>query len=136
MGLAVEPDWYKILIQKHQALLDKMEASDMPETAQYRIDVTKWCNYTLRAVKENPEDPEAVEELCRMGQVEEMIEQADDEMAVLDMYLEDRIWELVEQANPSVDYSADPTRDPMGEGMDQEVADNIREGVEGTGKKE
>lgn len=106
----------------------------MPETAQYRIDVTKWCNYTLKAVKESPDDPEAVEELCRMGQVEEMIEQADDEMKVLDMYLEDRIWELVEQANPTVDYNPDPTKDPMGEDMDQDVADNIRDGVEGTKK--
>ena len=112
-----------------------MEASDMPETAQYRIDVTKWCNYTLKAIKANPEDAEAVEDLCRMGQVEEMIEQADDEMAVLDMYLEDRIWELVEQANPTVDYNPDPTADPMGEDADPDVAEAIREGVEGLQKE-
>ena len=68
-----------------------MEASDMPETAQYRIDVTKWCNYTLKTVRANPEDPEAVEEACRMGQVEEMIEQCDDEIQVLDMYLENKM---------------------------------------------
>jgi NADH dehydrogenase (ubiquinone) 1 alpha subcomplex subunit 5 len=123
------------LTEKHQALLDKMEASDMPETAQYRIDVTKWCNYTLKAVAANPEDPEAVEDMCNMGQVEEMIEQADDEMAVLDMYLENRIWELVEQANPSVSYNPDPTVDPMGEDGDPDVAEAIREGVEGLKKE-
>lgn len=132
----MEHDWYNILSQKQQALLDKMEASDMPETAQYRIDVTKWCNYTLKAIRDNPDDPEAVEELCKMGQVEEMIEQADDEMAVLDMYLESRVWELVEQANPSVDYNPDPTVDPMGEHGDPDVADAIREGNEGIKKEE
>ena len=108
-----------------------MEASDMPETAQYRIDVTKWCNYTLKIIQTYPDDPEAVEEHCRMGQVEEMIEQADDEMGVLDMYLEDRIWELVEQANPTIEYDPDPTVDPMGEDGDPDVAQAIREGVEG-----
>lgn len=107
----------------------------MPETAQYRIDVTKWCNYTLKAVRDNPENPEAVEEICRMGQVEEMIEQAKDEMGVLDMYLEDRIWELVEIANPTVDYDPDPTVDPMGPDGDQDVADAIREGMEGMKKE-
>ena len=47
------------MLKKFQALLDKMEASDMPETAQYRIDVTKWCNYVIKTVKANPDDPEA-----------------------------------------------------------------------------
>jgi NADH dehydrogenase (ubiquinone) 1 alpha subcomplex subunit 5 len=122
------------LLEKHQALLNKMDASDMPETAQYRIDVTKWCNYTIKAVKANPENPEAVEEMCRMGQVEEMIEQAKDEMMVLDMYLEDRIWELVAEANPAVDYNPDLNADPMAEGADPDVADAIREGVEGLAK--
>jgi len=107
----------------------------MPETAQYRIDVTKWCNYTIKAAHANPEDPEAVEELCNMGQVEEMIEQATDEMEVLDMYLENRIWEMVEIANPSVDYNPDPTVDPMGEDGNPDVADAIREGNEGLKKE-
>ena len=37
VGLAVEPDWYNVMNKKFQALLDKMEASDMPETAQVSL---------------------------------------------------------------------------------------------------
>jgi len=131
VGLAVEPDWFNIINWHFQALLDKMENSDMPETAQYRIDVTKWCNYVLRQVKENPNDPEAVEDACRSGQVEELIEQAKDEMEVLDMYLENRIWELVAQANPKIEFDPDPLADPFDpETGDPDVAEEIKEGVE------
>jgi NADH dehydrogenase (ubiquinone) 1 alpha subcomplex subunit 5 len=131
VGLAVEPEWFN-LIQKHfGALLTKMEASDMPETAQYRIDVTKWCNYVLAQAKAHPEDPEAVEEAVNMGQVEELIDMAKDEMIALDTYLKVRMWELVEQSNPSVDFNPNPMQDPMGEGGDPNVAEKIREGMEG-----
>jgi hypothetical protein len=42
--LAVEPvQWNPCNFQA----LGQDEASDMPETAQYRIDVTKWCNHVI-----------------------------------------------------------------------------------------
>ena len=51
------------------------------------------------------DDPEAVEELCNCGQVEELVVQADNEMKVMDMYLRNRWWELVKpvdiEYNPS-----------------------------------
>ena len=118
------------MLKKFQALLDKMEASDMPETAQYRIDVTKWCNYVIKTVKENPEDPEAVEDAVQMGQVEELIEMADDEMICLDTYLETRMWEVVAQYNPTVDFNPDPMRDPFAEGGDPVEQEAIRKGNE------
>jgi len=130
VGLAVEPDWYNVIHEKFQALLDKMEASDMPETAQYRIDVTKWCNYVIATAKEHPDNPEAVEDAVGMGQVEELIEMAEDEMVALDTYLKTRMWELVAEANPAVDFDPDPTKDPMGEGGDPDVAENLRAGME------
>jgi NADH dehydrogenase (ubiquinone) 1 alpha subcomplex subunit 5 len=128
--LAVEPNWYNVMLTKFQALLDKMEASDMPETAQYRIDVTKWCNYVLQTVKANPEDPEAVEDAVQMGQVEELIEMADDEMVCLDVYLDTRMWELVAAANPNVDFNPDPMRDPMGADGDAAEQEALRKGME------
>jgi hypothetical protein len=128
--LAVEPQWYNGILLKFQALLDKMEASDMPETAQYRIDVTKWCNYVIQKAKENPEDPEAVEDAVQMGQVEELMEMAEDEMIALDAYLSVRMWELVEQSKPKVDFDPDAMKDPFAEGGDQDVADKLREGME------
>ena len=132
----MEPDWYNVMLKKFQALLDRMETSDMPETAQYRIDVTKWCNYVIKAVKENPEDPEAVEELVNMGQVEELIEMADDEMIAMETYLKCRMWELVAAANPTIDFDPDPMKDPCGEDGDPEVAEQLRKGMEAMKKKQ
>lgn len=128
VGLAVQPDWYNVMLEKFQALLDKMEASDMPSTAQYRIDVTKWCNYVMAQAKANPEDPEAVEDACRMGQVEELIEMAEDEMVALDAYLEVRMWEMV--GTPEVVFEPDPSKDPMGPDGNADTAEKIRQGME------
>ena len=130
VGLAVEPDWYNVILDKFQILLDTMEASDMPETAQYRIDVTKWANFVIKTAKENPHDPEAVEEAVQMGQVEELIEMAEDEMIAMQAYLEVRMWELVEAANPNVNFKPDPMQDEMGPNGDPDVQDKIREGLE------
>ena len=128
--MAVEPDWYNVMLHKFQHLLDRMEASDMPETAQYRIDVTKWCNYVIKTVKDHPNDPEAVEDAINMGQVEELIEMADDENICMDVYLRTRMWELVEEANPAVDFDPDPMKDPMAEDGDPNVQEALRKGME------
>eukprot|EP00977_Amphora_coffeiformis_P003564 scaffold689_cov186-Amphora_coffeaeformis.AAC.14 len=113
-----------------QLLLDTMAASDMPETAQYRIDVTKWANFVIKTVKENPNDPEAVEDAVQMGQVEELIEMADDEMIAMDAYLSVRMWELAEAANPHVNFNADPMEDEMAEGGNPNVQEAIRKGLD------
>ena len=126
----MEPDWYNKIHEHFQALLDKMAASDMPETAQYRIDVTKWCHAVLRTAQAHPDDPEAVEDAIRMGQVEELIEMAQDEMIALDAYLEVRMWELVDTANPAVNFKPDPMKDEMGPDGNVDVQDKIREGLE------
>jgi hypothetical protein len=134
--LAVEPEWYNGILVKFQALLDKMEASDMPETAQYRMDVTKWCNYVIQKTKENPEDPEAIEDAVQMGQVEELMEMAEDEMIALDCYLGVRMWELVESSKPKVDFEPDGMKDPFAEGGDEDIQDKLREGMEALRQKE
>jgi NADH dehydrogenase (ubiquinone) 1 alpha subcomplex subunit 5 len=119
------------MLTKFQALLDRMEASDMPESAQYRADVTQWCAYVIETVKANPSDPEAVEDAVGMGQVEELIEMADDEMVAMDVYLRTRMWELVEQSEPPVvDLNPDPMKDPFAAGGDPAVAEKLRRGME------
>lgn len=128
--MKVEPDWYNVMLDKFQKLLDRMEASDMPETAQYRMDVTKWANFVIKTAKENPGNPEAVEDAVQMGQVEELIEMAEDEMIAMDAYLEVRMWELVDAANPAVNFSPDPMKDEMGPDGDVSVQEKIREGLE------
>jgi len=95
VGLHVDHDATSKMITKYQALLDKLNASDMPPDAQYRINVEKIARFRIAAAQENVDDPEKVEEICNCGQVEELVIQADNEMIVLDMYLRNRWWELV-----------------------------------------
>ena len=79
----------------------------MPPTAQYRIDVEALAKFRIEVCKNHPDDPETVEKLVRMGQVEELVEQADAEMACMEMYLDRRMWELIEP----VEIDFDPARD-------------------------
>lgn len=116
VGLDVDHDAVNKIISFNQALLDKMEASDMPESAQYRINVSKLARYRIKMCLENADDPEQVEELCQMGQVEELVEQAKDEMEVLDMYLRERMWEMIKPVK--IEYN--PTRDQTDEDDDEE----------------
>lgn len=111
----MDPNWFENMTTKYQALLDRMAESDMPETAYYRQVVEKLARYRLKAAMENPDDPDMVEELCNCGQVEELIEQADDEMQVLEMYLRERWWELVEEYNKDREFVVDREPDPMSE---------------------
>jgi NADH dehydrogenase (ubiquinone) 1 alpha subcomplex subunit 5 len=92
----VDHDALPKIIDKYQALLDK--AQEMPETAQYRINIEKIARYRINAATSFPDDPEKVEELCNCGQVEELVQQADNEMIVMDMYLRNRWWEIVREA--------------------------------------
>lgn len=119
--------------KKFQGLLDRMEASDLPETAQYRIDVTKWCNFVLKTIQEHPDDPEAVEDAVQMGQVEELIEMADDEVIAMETYIDNRMWEWVEEIETEIDFEPNPMADPM-EGSES-LREKIREGVEGLKKE-
>ena len=105
----VDHDAIPKIIEKYQLLLDTMASSDMPESAHYRIILEKICRFRIQAAQENPDDPEKVEEICNCGQVEELVEQADDEMEVLEMYLRNRWWERVEEAE--IEYNPDPEDD-------------------------
>lgn len=89
-----------------------MADSDMPEDAYYRVTVEKIARYRIQAAKDHPDDPEAVEEICNCGQVEELVDQADDEMEVLDMYLRNRWWEQVATSTENeVDIDYNPSHE-------------------------
>lgn len=96
------------IVAKYQLLLDTMAASDMPESAHYRVTLEKICRFRIQAAQENPDNPERVEELCNCGQVEELVDQADDEMEVLQMYLRNRWWERIPEEAVEIDYNPDP----------------------------
>ena len=65
----------------------------------------------IKAAMENPDDPEQVEDLCQCGQVEELVEQAKDEMIVLEMYLKERMWERISDYEVEVEHNPDPAKD-------------------------
>eukprot|EP00527_Entomoneis_sp_CCMP2396_P009209 CAMPEP_0198138088 /NCGR_PEP_ID=MMETSP1443-20131203/1512_1 /TAXON_ID=186043 /ORGANISM="Entomoneis sp., Strain CCMP2396" /LENGTH=234 /DNA_ID=CAMNT_0043799723 /DNA_START=53 /DNA_END=757 /DNA_ORIENTATION=+ len=125
VGLKVEPDWYNGMLKKFQLLLDTMEGSDMPETCQYRIDVTKWANFVIATTKANPEDPEAIEDEVRMGQVEELMEMADDEMICCNMYIKKKFWLEMDPEGPEIDFNPDPMKDELGPDGDPRVREKI-----------
>ena len=114
MGLSVDHDALQKIVEKYNALLQKV--SQMPETAQYRINIEKIANHRINAATSFPDDPEKVEELCNCGQVEELVEQADNEMIVTEMYLRNRWWEIVREAE--IDY--EPMQKEGGEHGDVE----------------
>mmetsp|Transcript_21285 Transcript_21285/g.31635 ORF Transcript_21285/g.31635 Transcript_21285/m.31635 type:complete len:182 (-) Transcript_21285:240-785(-) len=113
VGLAVDHEWQPKMVTKYQALLDKMATSDMPETYRYREIVEKVARYRIQAALDHPEDPDKVEEMCNCGQVEELVEQADDEMTVLDMILENRWWEQIKGQLDDVSIDENPHPDSV-----------------------
>lgn len=95
--------------------------------------MTKWANFVIATVKANPNDPETVESEVRMGQVEELIEMADDEMIAMKDYIKCRMWELVDEQNeegPEIDFNPNPFRDVVGPDADprtkKAVEDDLR----------
>lgn len=119
VGLPADPDAVSKIVTSYQALLDRMATSDLPENAQYRVDLESISNYRIQIAKEHPDDPEMVEELCQCGQVEELVQQAELEMGVLEMYLKERLWEEIDyEVDVEVEYNSDPSKD--GEGLDDD----------------
>jgi len=119
VGLPADPDAVSKIITSYQALLDRMATSDLPENAQYRVDLEQISNYRIKIATENPDDPEMVEELCQCGQVEELVKQSELEMGVLEMYLKERLWEEIDyEVEIDIEHNSDPSKD--GEGLDDE----------------
>lgn len=108
VGLAVDHEAVSKIVIKYTALLQKAQL--MPPTAQYRINIEKICNHRIKAATQFPDDPEKVEDLCNCGQVEELVQQADDEMEVMEMYLKNKWWEQVKP----VDVDTQPNQSEDG----------------------
>lgn len=98
------------LIQKNNAILERMAESEMPPTAAYYKCVESIAKYRIDVAQRHHDDPERVEAECRCGQVEELVEQAEDEMELLEVYLEGRIWEHV---GDEVEIELDPEHESV-----------------------
>ncbi|TYZ63125.1 hypothetical protein PybrP1_008208 [[Pythium] brassicae (nom. inval.)] len=90
VGLPVNPNARQDLIKLYQKTLQEVKV--LPEDAVYRDSVERITNYRLKVVLDN-DDESAIEKEIAMGQLEELIEQAEDELSVIPVYLENKLWE-------------------------------------------
>merc|ERR1719157_267250 len=110
VGLPADPNAVSKIATSYQALLDRMAASELPETAQYRVDLEKIANYRMKIAADHANDPDMVEELCQCGQVEELVQQAE-----LEMYLKERLWEDIDyEVDVDFEFNPDPSKDGDG----------------------
>uniref|UniRef100_M4C102 Uncharacterized protein n=1 Tax=Hyaloperonospora arabidopsidis (strain Emoy2) TaxID=559515 RepID=M4C102_HYAAE len=63
-----------------------------PEAKNYRNAVEQITNFRLNVVEKN-EDENVIERTINCGQLEELIEQAEDELSVIPVYIEHKLWE-------------------------------------------
>ncbi|OQR95638.1 hypothetical protein THRCLA_22097 [Thraustotheca clavata] len=90
VGLKVNANWRNDLIHLYGETL-KATQTHLPDCF-YRESVEKITNFRLKVVQEN-EDENVVEKIINCGQVEELIEQAEDELFLIPKYAEWRLWE-------------------------------------------
>lgn len=64
----------------------------MPEDAAYRVNVEKITKYRLEVVNKN-EDPDKIEQILNVGQMPEIIEQAQDELDLIPYMANWKPWE-------------------------------------------
>mmetsp|Transcript_4929 Transcript_4929/g.15624 ORF Transcript_4929/g.15624 Transcript_4929/m.15624 type:complete len:133 (-) Transcript_4929:32-430(-) len=99
VGLPVDPDARANLIALNEKLLEAVKA--VPETAEYRKSIEATCGYRLK-VLQGTSDEDAIEEVIGMGQLEELIESQTEELGVLGMYVEHKMWEAVDELNTEI----------------------------------
>ncbi|KAG7397506.1 ndufa5, NADH-ubiquinone oxidoreductase subunit [Phytophthora boehmeriae] len=89
VGLPVNPNARQDLIKLYRRTLQEILP---PEAKNYRNAVEQITNYRLNVVETN-EDEDTIERTINCGQLEELIEQAEDELSVIPVYLEHKLWE-------------------------------------------
>ncbi|CAM6095098.1 unnamed protein product [Calypogeia fissa] len=89
-GLRVEPNAREVLIGLYNKTLDIVQT--IPETAQYRKTVEEISRHRLKVVEES-KDWEEIEAKLAAGQVEQIIEQAKDELLLIPKMAEWKPWE-------------------------------------------
>lgn len=74
---------------------------DIPQSAAYRANVEKITNYRLGVVDEH-EDIEKIEATLNIGQVQEIIEQAENELELIPHMVDWKPWEMQDGKKPAV----------------------------------
>lgn len=90
VGLEINSKARMDLIQLYNQTLKEIQV--IPKDAHYRLSVEQITNYRLKVV-ESTEDEAVIEKDIGGGQLEELIEQAKDELHLIPIYFEDKLWE-------------------------------------------
>lgn len=99
VGLSIPDDPRAMLKELYSKTLEAVK--DLPEDAAYRVNVEKITNYRLGVVSEN-EDIEKIESSLNIGQVQEIIEQAENELELIPHMAEWKPWDMPEGKKPAV----------------------------------
>jgi len=93
VGLKVDPDGRNTLLRLCGEVLESIQK--IPATAQYRINVEKWFKY-IEKVSKKHEQILDIEQEINLGQIEEIIVMAKDELELIQYYYDNKGWDLVE----------------------------------------
>ncbi|KYQ89980.1 NADH dehydrogenase [Tieghemostelium lacteum] len=96
-GVKVEPNARAILSDLYFQTLKKLEL--IPASSGYRKNVESMTRFRLDTVM-NETDILKIEEKIYGGQVEELIQQAKDELLVIDVVKKEKLWELKDPNKP------------------------------------
>lgn len=119
VGLEVDPEGKTTLLNLSGDVLESVQK--IPEHSEYRKNVEKWFNYISTECSKT-DDIKAIEDSMEIGQIEEVIEMAKDELKLIDFYYENKMWDMVAQQQKEADkkvlemadvlYFTDPDNHP------------------------
>lgn len=89
VGLAVDVNGRETLLDLAASIKETVKG--VPATSQYRINVEKWFTY-IGSVAEGTQDIKKIEDEIAMGQIEELIEMAKDELELVQIYIDEKGW--------------------------------------------
>ena len=110
VGLAVDPNGRETLLNLSAQI--KEAVKPIPSSSQYRINVERWFNYIEKTANEM-KDVKQIENEIALGQIEEVIEMAKDELKLIDIYIEGKGWEQVAEEQRDADAMIADMADSM-----------------------
>lgn len=84
----------------------------MPKGNQYRVNVEKWFTY-MKKVANDTSDIRKIEDEIAVGQIEEILTMAADELELIDTYVDSKGWELVADEQTRADTMIEGMKDTI-----------------------
>lgn len=110
VGLAVDPHGRENLIAVADEIISSI--SRVPAGNQYRVNVEKWFSY-MKKVANDSSDIRKIEDEIAVGQIEEILSMAKDELELIDLYVENKGWEQVSEEQKRADMVVEGMKDTI-----------------------